>query len=50
MQQEIEAGEAIMKKNNQTKVTLHYDTTYRSRIPGEWPMAYYKHTASHYAF
>ena len=37
MQQEIEAGEALMKKDNQTKVTLHYDTTFRSRIPGEWP-------------
>ena len=37
MQQEIEAGEALMKKDNQTKATLHYDTTSRSRIPGEWP-------------
>ena len=36
MQQEVEAGEALMKKHNQTKVTLHYDTTSHSRIPGEW--------------
>ena len=37
MHQEIEAGEALMNKDAQTKVTLHYDTTSRSRIPGEWP-------------
>ena len=37
MSQEIDAAEALMKKDGRTKVTLHYDTTSRSRIPGEWP-------------
>ena len=36
MSQEIDAAAALMKKDSQTKVTLHYDTS-RSRIPGEWP-------------
>lgn len=37
MHQEIEAAEALMNKDENTKVTLHYDTTSRSRIEGEWP-------------
>ena len=35
--QEIDAANALKNKSNDTKVTLHYDTTSRSRIPGEWP-------------
>ena len=37
MSQEIDAANALMQKDVHTKVTLHYDTTSRSRIPGEWP-------------
>ena len=35
--QEIDAANALRNKDKDTKVTLHYDTTSRSRIPGEWP-------------
>ena len=37
MHQEIEAANALVNKDHNTKVTLHYDTTTRSRIEGEWP-------------
>ena len=37
MHQEIIAAESLMNKNGDTKVTLHYDTTSRSRLEGEWP-------------
>jgi hypothetical protein len=37
MHQEIKAAEALVNKDKHTKVTLHYDTTSRSRIDGEWP-------------
>ena len=35
--QEIEAANVLKNKEKDTKVTLHYDTTSRSRVPGEWP-------------
>ena len=35
--QEIDAAEALNNKEETTKTTLHYDTTQRSRIDGEWP-------------
>ena len=35
--QEIRAAEGLTTKGTTTKVTLHYDTTKRSRIKGEWP-------------
>ena len=35
--QEIHAAEALVSKASTTKVTLHFDTTTRSRIDGEWP-------------
>ena len=37
MKQEITAAEVISSKTDGTKVTLHYDTTSRSKIDGEWP-------------
>ena len=35
--QEIQAAQALGNKKEGTRVTLHYDTTSRSRIDGEWP-------------
>ena len=35
--QEILAAKSLIDKAETTKVTLHYDTTSRSRIDGEWP-------------
>ena len=37
LQQEIDAAKALQDKDPETKVTLHYDTTRRSRVDGEWP-------------
>ena len=37
LHQEIMAARALMNKDKNTKVTLHYDTTTRSRIDGDWP-------------
>ena len=37
LHQEIMAGEALGNIDAGTKVTLHFDTTSRSRIEGEWP-------------
>ena len=37
LHQEIEAADALVHKCSTSKVTLHYDTTSRSRIDGEWP-------------
>ena len=37
LQQEIDAAVALKNKDEKTKITLHYDTTSRSRIDGEWP-------------
>ena len=37
MQQEITAANALANKPESTRVTLHYDTTSRCRIYGEWP-------------
>ena len=34
--QEIIAAKALFSKKETTKVTLHYDTTSRSRIDGDW--------------
>ena len=34
--QEIIAAKALFSKKEATKVTLHYDTTSRSRIDGDW--------------
>ena len=35
--QEVTAAKALMNKKLSTKVTLHFDTTQRSRIDGDWP-------------
>ena len=35
--QEIIAAKALYSKKETTKVTLHFDTTTRSRIDGDWP-------------
>ena len=35
--QEIIAAKALFSKKETTKMTLHYDTTSRSRIEGDWP-------------
>ena len=35
--QEILAAKALATKKPTTKVTLHFDTTQRSRIDGDWP-------------
>ena len=35
--QEVVAANALMNKKSSTKVTLHFDTTTRSRIDGDWP-------------
>ena len=37
MYQEILAARSLIEKASTTKVTLHCDTTSRSRIDGEWP-------------
>ena len=37
LSQEMDAAEAIMQKDGDCKITLHYDTTTRSRLEGEWP-------------
>ena len=34
---EKDAAVALLKKNNQVKATLHFDSTGRSSIDGEWP-------------
>ena len=34
---EISAAAALLNKKPGTEVVLHYDTTSRSRIDGEWP-------------
>lgn len=35
--QEIHAANVLINKAQSSKITLHYDTTSRSRIEGEWP-------------
>ena len=35
--QEVTAANAIKNKPDNVKLTLHYDSTMRSRIDGEWP-------------
>ena len=37
MHQEITAGKALSSVTRDIKVTLHFDTTGRSRVDGEWP-------------
>ena len=37
LNQEIEAADALMEKEPDSKATLHYDSTTRSRLEGEWP-------------
>ena len=37
LHQEIAAAKALENLEEGTKVTLHYDTTGRSRVDGEWP-------------
>ena len=37
LHQEIVAGEALGNLAADTRVTLHFDTTSRSRMDGEWP-------------
>ena len=37
IQHEKEASTALFNVQEGTKVTVHYDTTQRSRIDGEWP-------------
>ena len=37
LHQEIQAGKALTKLDEGTRVTFHFDTTSRSRIDGEWP-------------
>ena len=37
LHQEIYAAKSLIDKSSSSKVTLHYDTTSRSRIDGEWP-------------
>ena len=37
LQQEIAAGKALSSLEEGTRVTMHYDTTGRSRVEGEWP-------------
>ena len=37
LQQEISAAQALTSLEEGTRVTLHYDTTGRSRVDGEWP-------------
>ena len=35
--QEVAAAKALINKKPTTKVTLHFDTTQKSRIDGDWP-------------
>ena len=37
LQKEVTASMKLGERDQETKVTLHYDTTRRSRIDGEWP-------------
>ena len=37
LKQEIYAAHGLLRKTDETKVTLHYDTTHRSQIDGDWP-------------
>ena len=37
IQEEAEAANALYSNPKDVKCTLHYDTTSRSKIPGEWP-------------
>ena len=37
LHQEIAAGKALATVEDGTRVTLHFDTTGRSRVEGEWP-------------
>ena len=37
LQQEVFAAQAMIDKSSTSKVTLHFDTTSRSRVDGEWP-------------
>ena len=37
LRQEIIAGKALISKKSTAKVTLHFYTTQRSRISGDWP-------------
>jgi hypothetical protein len=37
LHQEIRAAKLLANKKETTKATLHYDSTTRSRIDGEWP-------------
>lgn len=37
LNQEIEAADALLNKEPDSKATLHYDSTTRSRLEGEWP-------------
>ena len=36
LQREVEAAEALINKNKSLKAILHFDTTKRSRVEGEW--------------
>ena len=36
-QEERDAGVALFRKDAGTKATLHFDTTSRNNIDGEWP-------------
>jgi len=35
-QHEANAGEALLSLSKESKATLHYDTTQRNQIAGEW--------------
>ena len=37
IRQEVLAAESLVEKKKDTKITLHYDSTTRSKIDGEWP-------------
>ena len=37
VQAEADAANALFEKNDDVRCTLHYDTTSRSKIDGEWP-------------
>ena len=37
LSQEIAAAKMMVNKTSESKLTLHYDTTSRNRIDGEWP-------------
>ena len=36
LQHEVEAAKALINKNKSSKAILHFDTTKRSRIEGDW--------------